>query len=72
MLKLANRSQDLNIDNETMSIKQTIEPGKVIIVVLDGHSGKAKKYEAVNHGRTIIETVNGKTARIRFQEGELF
>jgi hypothetical protein len=72
VLKLANRSQEMNVDTDNMSINQTIEPGKVVIVVLDGHRGKAKKFEAVEHGLTIIETVNGKAARIRFEEGELF
>lgn len=72
MLKLGKRSQEINIDNENMSIKQAIEPGKVLIVVLDGHQGKAKMCEAVEHGLTIIETAKGKTARIRFEESELF
>jgi hypothetical protein len=72
VLKLANRSQEMNIDTENMSINQAMEPGKVVIVVLDGQQGKAKKFEAVEHGLTIIETAKGKTARIRFEESELF
>ncbi|NEX77393.1 terminase [Bacillus thermocopriae] len=69
---MARRSKDLLIDSSNMSIQQQIEPGKVLIVVLDGHQGKAKICEAVEHGFTIIETAKGKTARIRFEESELF
>ena len=69
---MARRSKDLLIDSSNMSIQQQIEPGKVLIVVLDGHQGKAKICEAVEHGFTIIETAKGKTAKIRFEESELF
>jgi hypothetical protein len=72
VLNLANRSQEMQIDIENMTIHQTMEPGKVLILVLDGHQGKAKMCEAVEHGLTIIETAKGKTARIRFEESELF
>lgn len=72
MFDLGKRSHEINIDNENMSIKQVIEPGKVLVLVLDGHQGKAKMCEAVEHGLTIIETAKGKTARIRFEESELF
>lgn len=71
MLKLGKRSQEINIDKD-MSIKQVIEPGKVLVLVLDGQQGKAKMCEAVEHGLTIIETAKGKAARIRFEESELF
>ncbi|MDF2859620.1 MAG: terminase [Neobacillus sp.] len=66
------RSQEIEIDIEDMSINQKIEPGKVLIIVLDGHQGKAKMCQAVEHGQTIIETAKGKTARICFEEFELF
>lgn len=66
------RSRELEIDIEDMSINQKIEPGKVKIVILDGHQGKAKICEAVHHGQTIIETVKGNAVRIRYEEGELF
>jgi hypothetical protein len=69
---LSKRSTELSIDSNDMSIQQQIEPGKVLIVVLDGHQGKAKVFEAVEHGFTIIETAKGKTARIRYEESELF
>jgi hypothetical protein len=68
---MARRTKELSID-ESLSIQQQIEPGKVLIVVLDGHQGRAKVCEAVEHGSTIIETAKGKTARIRYEESELF
>lgn len=71
MFNLAKRSQDVDIDNN-MSIEQKIEPGKVLILVLDGIQGKVKMCEAVDHGLTIIETAKGQAARIRFEESELF
>jgi hypothetical protein len=68
---LAKRSQEVEIDIN-MSIQQRLEPGKVLILVLDGHQGKVEMCEAVEHGLTIIETAKGKTARIRYEESELF
>lgn len=65
------RSKSLQI-NDDMTVTQKLEPGKVLILVLDGHQCKARVCEAVHHGETIIETVKGKTFKIRFQEGELF
>ena len=56
---------------EDLTIKQAIEPDKVIIVVLDGKRGIARKCEAVEHGSTIIETVNGKSKKITFIESYL-
>jgi len=69
---LAKRLHEIEIDINNMSVKQKLEPGKVLILVLDGHQGKAKLCEAVEHGYTIIETAKGKTARIRYEESELF
>ncbi|MCL6571721.1 MAG: XtrA/YqaO family protein [Bacillus sp. (in: Bacteria)] len=69
---MASRSQEIDIDINDMSIQQKLEPGKVLIIVLDGNQGKAKMCEAVEHGLTIIETAKGKTARIRFEDCELF
>jgi hypothetical protein len=65
------RSKDLII-NKDMSVQTKIEPGKVKIIVLDGHQGKAKMCDAVEHGLTVIETAKGKAARIRYEESELF
>ena len=72
MFNLAKRLHEIEIDINNMSVKQKLEPGKVLILVLDGHQGKAKLCEAVEHGYTIIETAKGKTARIRYEESELF
>lgn len=69
---MAKRLHEIEIDINNMSVKQKLEPGKVLILVLDGHQGKAKLCEAVEHGYTIIETAKGKTARIRYEESELF
>jgi hypothetical protein len=69
---MAKRSQEIDINIQNMSVQQKLEPGKVLIVVLDGIQGKAKMCEAVEHGFTIIETAKGKTARIRYEESELF
>jgi len=69
---LANRLHEIEIDINNMSVKQKLEPGKVLILVLDGHQGKAKLCEAVHHGYTIIETAKGKAARISYEESELF
>lgn len=68
---MSKRTEEIMI-NEEMIISQKIQPGKVVIIVLDGHLGKAKKCEAVEHGYTVIETAKGKTARIKFEESELF
>ncbi|MFC7319834.1 XtrA/YqaO family protein [Halobacillus campisalis] len=40
--------------------------------MLDGIQGKAKVSVAIEHEFTIIETSKGKTAKIKFEEGELF
>ncbi|UOQ43371.1 XtrA/YqaO family protein [Halobacillus salinarum] len=67
------RAKDISIDTDKLSIpEQAIEKGKVKVIVLDGVQGKAKVTEAVEHGSTIIETAKGKTAKIRYEEGELF
>lgn len=65
------RSKEIKISEEFL-VTQQIEPGKVMVLVLDGIQGKAKLCEAVEHGQTIIETAKGKAARILFHEGELF
>jgi hypothetical protein len=69
---VSKRTKELEINIQEMSVTQTIEPGKVLILVLDGVQGKAKLCEAVEHGFTIVETAKGKAARIKFEESELF
>lgn len=57
--------------NDNLSVTESVEPGKIKIIILDGNQGKVSKCNAVNHGYTIIETVNGKAKRIKFEEYEL-
>lgn len=68
---MTGRSKELTI-NDDMSISEQIESEKVKIIVLDGHQGKAKVYEAVHHGRTIVETYAGKASGIIFDDREKF
>ncbi|MCG5026910.1 XtrA/YqaO family protein [Anoxybacillus flavithermus] len=57
---------------DEIKVSYPVVPGKVIVIVVDGVQGKAKVAEAVEHGYTIIETAKGKTARIKYEESELF
>ncbi|MED3778009.1 MULTISPECIES: XtrA/YqaO family protein [Geobacillus] len=66
------RAQELQIDIDSMTVSHPVVPGKVIVIIVDGVQGKAKVAEAVEHGYTIIETAKGKTARIKYEESELF
>ncbi|WP_226619845.1 XtrA/YqaO family protein [Cytobacillus firmus] len=66
------RIRKINVNPNDMSVMQKLESGKIKIVVLDGHKGTVSSFEAVNHGETIIETVNGQPKRIHFRESELF
>lgn len=68
---MANRSSEIEVLQD-MSVQAKIEPGKVIVLVLDGVQGKVRRCDAVEHGYTIIETAKGKAARIKFEESELF
>jgi hypothetical protein len=69
---VSKRAQELQIDIDNMMVSHPVVPGKVIVIVVDGVQGKAKVAEAVEHGFTIVETAKGKTARIKFEESELF
>jgi Phage-like element PBSX protein XtrA len=69
---VSKRAQELQIDIDSMMVSHPVVPGKVIVIVVDGVRGKAKVAEAVEHGFTIVETAKGKTARIKFEESELF
>lgn len=68
---MAKRTKNLTIDKSTMSITQKMQKGKVLVIVLDGEKEKATITEAVEHGMTVIETVNGKSVRIHYDEKEL-
>ncbi|MHA7743901.1 XtrA/YqaO family protein [Priestia aryabhattai] len=69
---MSERARFLAVDSDGMTIKHAMEPEKVVLLILDGYRRKVKAIEAVHHGFTIIETVKGKTVRIRFEENELF
>lgn len=64
------RVQELVVNIDDMSIKQCLEPGIVKVIVLDGNTGNASVSRAVNHGETIIQTVNGSAKFIHFRESE--
>jgi hypothetical protein len=68
---LAKRTQEVQLLQD-MSVQAKVEPGKVVVLVLDGVQGKARMCEAVEHGFTIVETAKGKAAKIKFEESELF
>lgn len=65
------RLKEIELNSDGESVTQKIEPGKVLVVVLDGVQKKAKITVAVEHAFTIIETAKGKVAKIKYDEGEL-
>ncbi|WP_243505816.1 XtrA/YqaO family protein [Cytobacillus oceanisediminis] len=65
------RVNELHVNIDNMSIEQKLESGKIKIIVLDGQKGVVSSFEAVKHGETVIETVNGHAKRIHFRESEL-
>jgi microcompartment protein CcmL/EutN len=65
------RMREIPID-DNLVVSQKLEPGKILVMVLDGKSGKVKITEAVEHGQTVIETHNGKVKRVSFKDDELF
>ncbi|MDY0854058.1 XtrA/YqaO family protein [Bacillus thuringiensis] len=65
------RTKDIEVNLNGLKIEYSIEPGKVLVLILDGNQGKAKICEAVEHGFTIVETVRGQAKRIKFEESEL-
>ena len=69
-----NRLKNIDVCEETLQLTELpkIEEDKVIVMILDGFQGKAKAFEAVHHGKTIIETAKGKAFKVSFDEGELF
>ncbi|MDR7241379.1 MULTISPECIES: XtrA/YqaO family protein [Priestia] len=69
---MSERTRFLDVDLDDMRVQHAMEPGKVVLLILDGYQGKVKATEAVHHGFTIIETVKGKAVRVRFEENELF
>ncbi|KHD85670.1 terminase [Bacillus ginsengihumi] len=67
---MAKRIKEVDLLDD-MTIKQALEPDKVVVVVLDGKRGIVRKCEAVEHGETIVETINGKFKKVHFHESEL-
>ncbi|MFU2010702.1 XtrA/YqaO family protein [Bacillus pseudomycoides] len=65
------RTKDIEVNLNGLKIEHNIEPGKVLVLILDGNQGKVKVCEAVEHGFTIVETVKGQAKRIKFEESEL-
>ncbi|MCY8975638.1 XtrA/YqaO family protein [Bacillus atrophaeus] len=57
------------IKNYETTIQQSIEPGKVRIIVLDGTEGTAHIMDAPEHGKTIIQTAKGSFARVDHEIG---
>lgn len=47
------------IKNHEGSIQQSMEPGKIRIIVLDGTEGTAHVLDVPEHGKTIIQTSKG-------------
>ncbi|WP_279620626.1 XtrA/YqaO family protein [Priestia megaterium] len=68
---MAKRAHFLPI-NSDMTVTYPIEPGKVTVLILDGHQGRVKSFNAVEHGLTIVETIKGRVAKVKFEESELF
>ncbi|WP_458412760.1 XtrA/YqaO family protein [Schinkia sp. CFF1] len=69
---MSRKSKELTINLESMSVNVPFENGKVMIAVIDGKRGIARITEAVEHGMTTIETVNGQSKRIHYDEKEMF
>lgn len=69
---MAKKTKLVEVNPDDMTVTHAIESGKIIVLILDGHQGKAKAYEAMEHGSVLIEIENKKTKRVRFNESELF
>nr|MDH3077286.1 XtrA/YqaO family protein [Bacillus velezensis]MDH3099254.1 XtrA/YqaO family protein [Bacillus velezensis]WGD99350.1 XtrA/YqaO family protein [Bacillus velezensis] len=57
------------IKNHEGSIQQSMEPGKIRIIVLDGTEGTAHVLDVPEHGKTIIQTSKGDFARVDHEIG---
>ncbi|MER1249796.1 XtrA/YqaO family protein [Bacillus sp. C10(2022)] len=55
--------------NDDLSFTGTMEKGKNYVIVLDGNNGTAHVMDAPEHGKTIIQTINGKCKRVDFEIG---
>ncbi|WCK55409.1 XtrA/YqaO family protein [Aneurinibacillus sp. Ricciae_BoGa-3] len=57
--------------DENGRIEAEIEPGKVMILIIDGTQGKVTAVEAVRHGMTSVETVKGRATQVHYDSKEL-
>ncbi|MCM3377561.1 XtrA/YqaO family protein [Bacillus licheniformis] len=46
-----------------------MEKGKIRVIVVDGNNGTAYETDAPEHGKTIIQTINGKCKRVDYEIG---
>ncbi|WP_018392572.1 XtrA/YqaO family protein [Bacillus sp. 37MA] len=53
---------------DDLSITEQMEPDKVVVIVMDGVYGDVRKFEAAEHGKTVIETSKGKFAKAYWDE----
>ncbi|ASK24788.1 MULTISPECIES: XtrA/YqaO family protein [Bacillus] len=60
------------IKNRDLSIGESIEPGKIRIIILDGNEGTAHVLDTPEHGDTIIQTIKGGLARLDYKIGHKF
>ncbi|MED1121292.1 XtrA/YqaO family protein [Bacillus atrophaeus] len=65
-------NQPKEIKNYETTIQQSIELGKVRIIVLDGTEGTAHLLDAPEHGKTIIQTIKGGLSRLDYRIGHKF
>jgi hypothetical protein len=62
--------KELIID-ENGQIQVDMEPGKVMLLIIDGTQRKATVVQAVRHGMTTVETVKGRATQIHRDSKEL-
>ncbi|WP_414429521.1 XtrA/YqaO family protein [Bacillus sonorensis] len=55
--------------NDDLSFTKSIESGKVQVIVLDGKQGAAHIMDAPEHGKSIIQTIDGSFKRVDHQLG---
>ncbi|WP_077735649.1 XtrA/YqaO family protein [Bacillus sonorensis] len=55
--------------NDDLSFTGTMEKGKIRVIVVDGNNGTAYETDAPEHGKTIIQTINGKCKRVDYEIG---
>ncbi len=55
--------------NDDLSFTKSIESGKVRVIVLDGKNGTAHIMDAPEHGKSIIQTIDGSFKRVDHELG---